>query len=107
MRYYLNLAILTFFLLLSILGAYMASQVMYSNQIVGGGYLYGEDGSVIGMWDKWERIELPKWLLPIYCIIWVLWSAPLWYQLLYFPTALYVSIVYILPHVLTTKMVKL
>lgn len=99
---YVNLTVVILFLSLTGLGTWTASQNMYIDQIVDGGYLYKED-KVIGTWDRWERIDAPVWCLPLYAVPYVLFGSPLWFQLLYFPATLWVAVTYILPRVLTVR----
>jgi len=95
---YFNRSVLVIFCLLSLLGVYMAVQHMYFYDIVGGGFLYGDDGSVTGMWDRWEKKDVPVYLVPLFVCSWFFFNAPLWFQVLYFPALTWVGLVYVLPY---------
>jgi len=64
-----------------------------------GGYLHGDDGEVVGLWDGWSTEDLPAWLVPIAIPFYLVMSSPLWFRLLYPIVGFILLYLYILPYI--------
>lgn len=70
-----------------------------------GGYLYGDGGEVVGLWDGWSTRTIPVWLLPITIPWYLLISSPLWFKVVYSVTGFALLYLYVIPHILSKERV--
>ncbi len=66
-----------------------------------GGYLYSDDGEVIGMWDGWDKADYPTWLLVLWLPISLLISMPIWWMVAYWMISIWLIVYYIYPHIMS------
>lgn len=50
-----------------------------------GGYLYDEQGHVIGLWDGWGQADYSTWLFPIWLSVYILTDTPYWWMMMFWP----------------------
>jgi len=95
MRY----VVLAAFLLLTAFGGFMAIPNMHTDRLVDGGWIYNELGEKEGLWDRWERVEYPMWVLPVYFPLYAVFESPLWYKTLYSGAVGLFVLFWILPYI--------
>lgn len=59
--------------------------------ISGGGYLYNDNGEVIGNWDKWDLANYPHWMFPIWLIAYLFTGMPMWWIVAFWSIGMYLG----------------
>lgn len=89
---YLNLSLLILWLCLLGLGIFWAWQDFNNTEVTaGGGYLYNDNGEVIGLWDRWEKANYPDWMFGIALPIILLTGMPVWWMISFWSIGIYLS----------------
>lgn len=70
-----------------------------------GGYLYDDNGQVIGLWDGSTTNNIPIWLLPFTTTWYLFVNSPLWFKVVYITTGFMLIYLYVLPHICTKERV--
>ena len=78
---WINISLLIVWLCLLGIGMFWTWQSFDNMQtIAGGGYLYSDNGDVIGLWDRWEKANYPDWMFGIAAPIILLTEMPVWWM---------------------------
>jgi len=89
--------------------AYIITDNWYSistiTMIDKGGYLYGDNGEVVGLWDGSTTRDIPGWLLPFATTWYIFVSSPLWFKVVYPVVGVTLIYLYILPHICSREQV--
>ena len=74
---WINISLLIIWLCLLALGMFWAWQSFDNMQVLSsGGFLYDDNGEVVGLWDGWDRAHYPHWMFGIVAPIILLTEMP-------------------------------
>ncbi len=101
---WIRLGILVIWLVLLVLGVMLAwDDFINSEKLTGGGYLYNNEGEVIGMWDDWSKSNYSTWLFPVWLLVSFLTDMPLWWSVMYWGIGSWLVFYHVLPHILNIR----
>ncbi|MEE9304552.1 MAG: hypothetical protein V3U84_12320 [Thiotrichaceae bacterium] len=66
-----------------------------------GGYLYDDEGNVIGLYDGWGEANYPLWMFPIWLVGSFFTSMSLWWMVAYWGIGAWLVLRYVLPIILS------
>ena len=89
---HLNISLLVIWICLIVLSCFWAWQAFDNMQVIsGGGYLYDDNGEVIGMWDGWVKADYPHWMFGMALPIIFIFEMPLWWVILFWGIGFYLG----------------
>lgn len=95
---WINLSLFIIWVFVIVLGTYWAWQGFNNAQtLTRGGYLYDNNGNVIGMWDGWDNAHYSIWLFPVWMFISLLTSNPIWWVIAFWGIGAWLVFYYVYP----------
>ena len=89
---WINISLLIIWLCLLTIGIFWAWQAFDNMEALSsGGYLYGDNGEVLGLWDGWDKANYPHWMFSIALPIILLTGMPYWWIVAYFGIGFYLG----------------
>jgi len=100
---WVNLSLLIIWLAVIALGVYWSWQGFNNATILNrGGFLYDDNGKVIGLWDGWDKANYSHWYLVFYLPLKLLIGMPIWWMVVYWSIGAWLVFYYILPYIMTS-----